>query len=91
MDENNQKIFYLLSIIFETTKFENIEEYQLLLSLLTCLICDDDNRKETRKRRSKKGTLLSSKLKRIDSLPRTRITVTETGKNDGVYRRLRPC
>jgi hypothetical protein len=62
MDENNQKIFYLLSIIFETTKFENIEEYQLLLSLLTCLICDDDNRKETRKRkkdRSKKGTLLT--------------------------------
>jgi hypothetical protein len=34
----------------------------LLLSLLTCLICDDDNRKETRKRkkdRSKKGTLLT--------------------------------
>jgi len=62
MDENNQKIFYLLSIIFETTKFENIEEYQLLLSLLTCLICDDDNRKETRKRkkdRSKKGTLFT--------------------------------
>ncbi|CAF2961086.1 unnamed protein product [Rotaria sp. Silwood2] len=58
IDENNQKIFYLLSIIFKEKHFNNFEEYQLLLSLLSQLICDDDYRKQTKKRKKnhlKKG------------------------------------
>jgi len=60
--ENNQKIFYLLSILFEKIKYENLENYQLILSFLTQLICDDDynNRKQTKKRkkdRMKKGII----------------------------------
>ncbi|CAF3717835.1 unnamed protein product [Adineta steineri] len=51
IDENNRKIFYLLSIIFEKTNFHNIEEYQSLLSLLTYLICDNDNRKRIIRKR----------------------------------------
>jgi hypothetical protein len=62
IDENNQKIFYLLSILFEKIKYENLENYQLILSFLTQLICDDDynHRKQTKKRkkdRMKKGII----------------------------------
>jgi len=63
MNENNQKIFYILSILFEKINFENFEQYQMILSLLNQLISDENNnyhRKQTRKRkkdRTKKGTI----------------------------------
>ncbi|UJR36242.1 hypothetical protein I4U23_028974 [Adineta vaga] len=57
-DENNQKIFYLLSILFEKNKFENIEGYQLLLSLLTDLICDDNNQKHSKRRKKRSHSIV---------------------------------
>jgi hypothetical protein len=63
MNENNQKIFYILSILFEKINFENFEQYQMILSLLNQLISDENNnyhRKQTRKRkkdRTKTGTI----------------------------------
>ncbi|CAF0830975.1 unnamed protein product [Rotaria sordida] len=51
INENNQKIFYLLSIIFEEKNLNNFEDYQVLLSLLSQLICDDNYQKPTKKRK----------------------------------------
>ncbi|CAF3759757.1 unnamed protein product [Rotaria magnacalcarata] len=53
IEENNLKTFYLLSIIFEEKNFDNFDDYQLLLSLLIQLICDDDYRKQQVKRRKR--------------------------------------
>ncbi|CAF4527062.1 unnamed protein product [Rotaria sp. Silwood1] len=64
IDENNQKVFYLLSIIFDKNYFNNFEDYQLLLSLLSQVICDDDYRKQTKKRKknhSKKEEPISNR------------------------------
>lgn len=61
INENNQKIFYLLSILSEQIHFE---DYQMILSLLTQLISDENenkNRQQIRKRkkdRIKKGNAL---------------------------------
>jgi hypothetical protein len=61
IQENNQKIFYLLSILFEKRNFENLEEYQRILALLNQLISDENKqRKQTRKRKkdqAKKGII----------------------------------
>ncbi|CAF0815244.1 unnamed protein product [Rotaria sordida] len=51
INENNQKIFYLLSIIYEEKNLNNFEDYQVLLSLLSQLICDDNYQKPTKKRK----------------------------------------
>lgn len=62
IDQTNQKVFYLLSIIFEDTQLNNTEDYNVFLSLLSQLICDDDYRKQTKRRkrnRIKQGKILN--------------------------------
>ncbi|CAF1612243.1 unnamed protein product, partial [Adineta ricciae] len=53
-DENNPKVFYLLSILYDKINFDHFDEHQQLLSSLTQLICDDHNQRRAQRRRRRK-------------------------------------
>lgn len=61
IDENNQKIFYLLAICFERQPWKNFEEYQRMLSLLNQLISEEKNDRRRRRKKAKKGKFNKNK------------------------------